>query len=369
MINLTPKLKRNFYRILPFGIIWLIFGWAFLWTEYAVISVIGQQRMPESAIDITPTIVGFASLSVFFVGCFVGFMEVVLIRRLFFKSSLPQKIIRKFLLYAILMSVLIFVFYMLAASIEMKTSVFTKAVFSRYKTFFFSITNVSTMVQIVFSLIASLLYSEISDHLGHGVLLNFFTGKYHKPVVENRIFMFTDMKNSTSIAEQLGHVNYFEFLKNYYNNLSDAIINNHGEVYQYIGDEIVISWNLNDKNAVQNSVMCFFEMQKDLVKQKQWYKKTYGVFPEFKGALHSGEVTTGEIGALKKEIFFTGDVLNTTARMQQLCGKYEVEILISENLKYELIGHSNFGVVFVGKNALKGKTKPVELFTVVENTI
>ena len=47
-----------------------------------------------------------------------------------------------------------------------------------------------------------------------------------------------------------------------------------------------------------------------------WYNQKFGVNPDFKAGIHLGEVTTGEIGALKKEIIFTGDVLNTTARIQ-----------------------------------------------------
>lgn len=362
MIKLTPKHKRNLGRIIPFGIIWLIIGWSFLWTEYAVIAVMDEQSGPPSAIALSPTIVLFASVSIFFIGCFVGVMEVMFINRLFVKSSLPQKVFGKFLVYAVLMMVLIFVFFMLAASIEMKESVFSQVVFNRYKTFFFSITNVSTAFQLAFSLVVSLLYSEISDNLGQGVLHNFFLGKYHKPIVENRIFMFTDMKQSTSIAEKLGHIDYFRFLRTYYEDLSDAIINNYGEVYQYIGDEIVISWKLSDKKAVKKSIKCFYAMKRDLASKKDWYLKTYGVFPEFKGGIHLGEVTTGEIGALKKEIFFTGDVLNTTARIQALCTTYKTDLLVSGAVAQHLDSLKEYNIERLGEVNLKGKNENMILY-------
>lgn len=363
MINFTSKLRRNLLRVIPFGIIWLVIGWVTLYTEYAVVSIMDPQPVLQAAISISPKIVLFASISVFFIGCMVGFLEVSLINRYFIKSSFPKKIISKFLIYGVLMFVIIFIFYMLAASIEMEQFILNEAVFDRYLSFLFSITNLSTNIQILFSLIVSLLYAEISENLGQSVLLNFFTGKYHNPVVEHRIFMFTDMKDSTTIAEQLGHIKYFDYLRSYYNDLSNAIIKNRGDVYQYIGDEIVISWNSKKKNAVQQSIQCFFDMKQDLAKKKDWYLETYGVFPDFKGALHLGEVTTGEIGALKKEIFFTGDVLNTTSRMQSLCKEYQVDFLVSHDLKDAI--HDDFLFPFqkVGETILKGKSQSIELYT------
>ena len=73
--------------------------------------------------------------------------------------------------------------------------------------------------------------------------------------------MFLDMKSSTTIAESLGHVKYFEMLKEYYSDLSDPIIKYSGEIYQYVGDEIVVSWKL--KNGLQNNncIQCFFAMK------------------------------------------------------------------------------------------------------------
>lgn len=213
-------------------------------------------------------------------------------------------------------------------------------------------------------MLISLLYAEIRDNLGQHVLLNFFTGKYHKPVAETRIFMFADMKASTTIAENLGHIKYFELLRSYYFDLSSAIVNNHGEVYQYIGDEIVISWTIKNGLAKNYCLNCYFDMKADLVKRKETYLKNYGVFPDFKAGLHFGEVTTGEIGALKKEIFFTGDVLNTTARLQSLCSTYEVDLVMSKNLIDQLDITDKYDVQHIGEPQLRGKNDTLDLVTV-----
>jgi adenylate cyclase len=172
------------------------------------------------------------------------------------------------------------------------------------------------------------------------------------------------MKNSTQIAEELGHQMYFELLRSYYNELSESIINNEGEVYQYIGDEVVISWRYHQDESVFKSVKCFFDMKSDLEQRKMWYLANYGVHPKFKGAIHFGEVTIGEIGALKKDIFFTGDVLNTTARIQSMCNTYQSELLISEDIYNQLIEEKDFKYKYEDEVVLKGKTKPIKLFSV-----
>ena len=363
---LSPKYKRDFSKILLFGIIWLILGLIFLCIEYAALAGIKNQNASKSGILITSKIFIFASTSVFFVGCLVGFLEIRFINKFFVTKSFPTKLLGKFIIYVVFMLSIMFVFYQLAASIEMETSVFSNIVFERYKAFFFSITNISTSVQLGFSLLLSLLYAEVRDNLGQNVLLNFFTGKYHKPVVEHRTFMFTDMKNSTAIAEKLGNIKYFKFLRRYYNDLSSAILNHNGEVYQYIGDEIVISWQNSKKSSAENSVNCFFAMQQALLEKRDIYLMEFGVFPEFKAAIHKGEVTVGEIGALKKEIFFTGDVLNTTARIQNLCAKFKMDLLVSKSVANDLKERNNFIFKNIDNVVLKGKKNTMSIIGILE---
>lgn len=83
--------------------------------------------------------------------------------------------------------------------------------------------------------------------------------------------------------------------------------------------------------------------------------------PKFKGALHAGIVLAAEIGHIKKDIVYSGDVLNVTARMESLCNKYEADILVSKSLfnlldkKHEII-YDDLGAL-----SLKGKDEKLEL--------
>lgn len=360
---LSPKTKRNISQILPFGLIWMVSGLVFFVVEQAARG--DSASSPSTGIEIDLNIFLFGTLANTGVGLLVGAIEVLYLNPAFANKSFTKKILYKILFYIAMMFVITFLTYPIAASMELNTSIFDPRVWDKYFRYLTSITHLSTDLQLAVTLGASLFYAEISENIGHGILINFFTGKYHTPVEENRIFMFLDMKSSTSIAEKLGHIRYFELLKAYYVDLSNAIINHQGEIYQYVGDEIVVSWSYKAGTVQNHCIKCFFAMKEDLRKQAAWYEQRFGVLPAFKAGFHLGEVTTGEIGALKKEIIFTGDVLNTTARIQGLCNQYNVDLLISEELLNNLDLDAEFRVKSMGKNELRGKQENIALYTIL----
>lgn len=360
---LSPKAIRNISRIIPFGLIWFVSGMIFFVIETAAMG--GLEQRPSTAIQIDFKIFIFGTLANMLLGLFVGAVEVLFLNQVFAKKSLTRKIIYKTLFYTSVILVIILITYPIAVSMELDTNLFDKRVWSRLSEFLTSFTHLSNDLQLAVQLGVSLFYAEISENIGHGILINFFTGKYHTPTEEKRIFMFLDMKSSTTIAETLGHTRYFELLKAYYIDLSDAIIRFSGELYQYVGDEIVVSWKYEKGIQNNNCIKCFLAMKEDLRKRADWYDKNFGLVPGFKAGFHLGEVTTGEIGALKKEIIFTGDVLNATARIQGLCNQYQVDLLISEDLVLSLDLDSEFQIKSLGKNELRGKMENLELYTIV----
>ncbi|WP_425390512.1 adenylate/guanylate cyclase domain-containing protein [Ekhidna sp.] len=360
-MKISPKAKRNLNRIIPFGLIWLLSGWVFLLTEF--VATRNQSGSSETEIELTLPVFIFASIAITIIGLFVGTLEMVYLEKRFRKHSLRGKIFYKFLIYFILFLVIIAVNYPIAASLEQGVSIISSDVWERTGKFFQSITFLNTLFQLSLSLFVSLIYAAISENLGHQVFINFFTGKYHKPTVETRIFMFLDMKSSTTIAESLGHVRYFKLLQEYYDLMSDPIVSCQGEVYQYIGDEIVVSWKLEKGLANANCVNCFFEIQEQLKDRRDYLLNEYGFEVGFKAGMHYGEVTIGEVGALKKEIVFTGDVLNTTARIQSQCNDLNSDLLVSGKLKEALSRHS-YEFNSRGAIELRGKDKKIELFSV-----
>lgn len=364
-MELSPITKRNIAKVIPFGLIWLGLGWIFMFIEYAAIG--DFDNASSTAIRVNTEILIFASIAVTLLGLLIGTIELVWLNKAFLNKSFVAKIIYKQIFYVVFLFLIIFLTFPIAASMELKTSIFDHQVWQKYLDFLSSITSASTFVQMSVSLFLCLIYAEISEHIGQNVLLNFFTGKYHKPKEEQRIFMFLDMKSSTTIAENLGHIEYFGMLKEYYNTFSDAIIRYNGEVYQYIGDEIVVTWEYEKGIANGNCLQTYLAMKNKLKLRSDYFAKRFGVAPSFKAGLHSGFVTTGEIGALKKEIIFTGDVLNTTARIQALCNQFGVDILLSKELAEQIEPPTSTQYKTLGQQQLKGRKESIELVTLVTN--
>jgi len=326
----------------------------------------GYNYIAKDSIVLTTEIFLFSSIAVTVVGLLIGVIEVLFLESLFRNKSFGKKIVYKLLLYITFFFVIIFITYPYAASLELQSHFFDKKVWEKYLNFLTSYTFLNTNVQLGISLLLSLFYHEISENLGHHVLLNYLTGKYNKPTEEKRIFMFTDMRSSTSIAEKIGHIKYFELLKAYYAAFSNAIINHSGEVYQYVGDEIIISWKFKQGIKHNNSLNCFFAMKQALKDKTDWFQKKFGVVPDFKAGIHYGKVTTGEIGVLKKEIIFTGDVLNATARIQGLCNQYNVDLLISGKMLEALQLTAEVKTKALGEVTLRGKKESIALYTTVD---
>jgi adenylate cyclase len=156
-------------------------------------------------------------------------------------------------------------------------------------------------------------------------------------------------------------------LQEYYNDLSGPVIQYAGEIYQYVGDEIIVSWTMKKGLQNNNCIQCYFAMLKAIKKQSDKYIKRFGLLPTFKAGFHCGKVTAGEIGLIKKEIIFTGDILNATARIQALCQTYNTDILVSGTLVKQLDLDSQFVIKSLGENELRGKDERIQLFTITVN--
>lgn len=209
---------------------------------------------------------------------------------------------------------------------------------------------------------------QVNDKFGQGLLLAFIKGKYHKAKKEKRIFMFVDLIGSTSIAEELGNEKYYNLLKDFFADITDSIIYNGGKIYQYVGDEVVISWRCDEKSSSYDFLNCYFDMRKGIEAKKEIYESRYGQLPDFKAAIHYGDVTVGEIGIIKKDLTFSGDVLNTASRILGFCKEYQKKLLISEKLfQYAHKNESKFEFIKMGEELLRGKSKKTGIYTVVQN--
>ena len=236
--------------------------------------------------------------------------------------------------------------------------------------FYASLFAPARLTQILVALVmytVIVLFLQISRLLGDGVLLKILTGKYNKPVEEERIFMFLDMKSSTTIAEKLGHEKFYSLLNSFFHEITEPVLTTKAEIYQYVGDEIVFTWKMTDGVEDANCLRIFFLIKDKVRQKKDEYLEKYGAIPEFKAGIHFGKVIVGQIGDLKREIVFNGDVLNTTSRIQELCNTYYQELIISRRLLAQLRLPKDYNQNHLGCVKLKGKEEEVNIFGITRS--
>lgn len=213
----------------------------------------------------------------------------------------------------------------------------------------------------VMCLFTSLLY-QLGNKVGWGALGRLVLGKYHRPTAEDRIFLFVDVRGSTTLAETLGHVQYSHLIRDFFHDMGAPIRAHRGEVYQYVGDEVVVTWPWAAGLHAANCLRCFFAMQRAIDERRDYYLHTYGTVPAFKAALHGGPVMATQVGAIKTELVFHGDVLNTTARMEAQCNVLHSRLLLSSTLYDALPKAAECQFRQLGSQLLRGKADGVTLY-------
>jgi adenylate cyclase len=209
------------------------------------------------------------------------------------------------------------------------------------------------------------LFLQISFKFGQGTFTKILFGKYQTPKEEKRVFMFLDINSSTSIAERIGDRKYHSFLKDFFADITQPILENKGEIYQYAGDEVIIAWTLKEGVENNQSVKCFFDIKQKIADHAIRYRSLYGVVPSFKAGIHCGNVIAGEVGIIKRDITYSGDVLNTTARVQSMCKEFKVDLIVSGELMEDWKATSAYTMRPLGLMKLRGKEKDIMLNAVL----
>lgn len=299
------------------------------------------------------------------VGIVTSFAEITIFSKFFRKRSFSTIIIAKTLFYLVVLIVAVLISAALSVTLLQDVTLpFMEAYSLQISNFFTSIIFHQVLILAIIVSLLTNFFRQISAYFGKGTLFKLITGKYHSPREEERIFMFLDLKSSTTIAEKLGHIRFSEFLKDYFFDISEEIYKNNGEVYQYVGDEVVVTWEKWSGITANQCIQCHFDIMKRLEKVAPVYIAKYGVAPSSKSGFHIGKVVTTEVGEMKQEIVYHGDTVNTASRIQGECNKYGKSILVSGELIGVLNMAKDFHLEMTGTTLLRGKEQTIELYSV-----
>jgi adenylate cyclase len=202
---------------------------------------------------------------------------------------------------------------------------------------------------------------SIANLIGPRTLRNFITGRYHSPVEENRFVLFVDIAGSTGLAERLGGIGIHRFLDRTFRLLTEAVVDQRGEVHDYVGDEIIVTWP-QEAGAVEcRPLRCFIAMRDALTEAAGQFEREFGAAPKIRGSLHFGPVIIGEIGDVKRAIAFNGDVMNTAARLEELSRNVDGGFIASRAAMERFASAPPFAIRDLGRLPIRGRADGIDV--------
>jgi len=217
---------------------------------------------------------------------------------------------------------------------------------------------------IVFSTIMSVaanLVLAMGGLLGFGTLKNLLTGRYVQPKREERAFLLIDLKDSTGLAERLGPVLFHELLNDFFRDVADAALECNAEIHKYVGDEAILTWTSAVALGDSGCLACPFVVRDFMEANRQSYLKRFGAVPSFRASLHCGEIVTGEIGDVRREIAYVGDTLNVAARLLDAAKTLGRDVLISADLLARATLPSGIVAEPLPTLTVRGRAVPLEI--------
>jgi adenylate cyclase len=205
---------------------------------------------------------------------------------------------------------------------------------------------------------------QMANMIGSRILRNIILGHYRQPKTEERIFMFLDLQGSTTVAERLGHEQFCRLIQDCFADLTQSALMHEVEIYQYVGDEAILTWNKEKGCKEANCLRVFYAFNDTLAKRADYYLKKYQYLPVFKAGMNMGAVAVAEIGTIKRNIAYLSDVLNTAARIESLCNEIGKPLLISEEVTLMLGNVPGYEMHFTKEIKLRGKNKLIKIYSV-----
>jgi len=176
--------------------------------------------------------------------------------------------------------------------------------------------------------------------------------------------LFADLEGFTRLAEQLPAHEVLEILNRHLEVMVEAVDAFEGTVDKYIGDAILVFWNLSDADlGAERAVRCALAMH-DAIARVQSESLAGGRKPlRIRIGIATGEAIVGDVGPRhRRERTVIGDTVNMAARLESLNKRFHSQTLIAgatlARVRTRVLGRD------LGAVVLSGRREPVHCFEV-----
>ena len=178
-------------------------------------------------------------------------------------------------------------------------------------------------------------------------------------------FLFSDIRGFTPISESFkdNPEELVKLINRFLTNQTDIILKWGGTVDKYMGDCIMAFWNapLDDENHTHSAISAAIEMRKAL---KEFNEGEHTGISIFTGTgINTGDCIVGNMGSTSRfDYSVIGDAVNLAARLESQCKEWDTDLIISEFT--HSVESDNFEFVRLGDVTVKGKSVPVDIYTI-----
>ncbi|MFZ1219127.1 MAG: adenylate/guanylate cyclase domain-containing protein [Chthoniobacterales bacterium] len=180
--------------------------------------------------------------------------------------------------------------------------------------------------------------------------------------------LFSDIVGFTAMTESADPEKLVKQLNEYLSRMTSAVFQHNGTLDKFIGDAVMAVWgNVGSRGVAEDAKACAraaVAMRGELAALNQKWAGE-GIAPFHIGiGINHGDVLVGNIGSQEKaDPTVIGDAVNLASRLEALTRTYAVDILVGASAS-DLI-RDEFHLRSVALVQVKGKTKPVEVFTLI----
>jgi adenylate cyclase len=180
--------------------------------------------------------------------------------------------------------------------------------------------------------------------------------------------LFSDLIGFTTLAEKADPEALVAQLNEYLSRMTSVIFSNGGTLDKFIGDAIMAVWgNVRSLGTAQDAKSCAraaLGMRHALSQLNQGWREQGRMGLGMGIGVNHGEVVVGNIGSQERmDPTVIGDAVNLASRLEGLTRTYGVDMLIGASVA-ELVRDEVY-LRSVARVQVKGKTKPVDVFTFI----
>lgn len=194
---------------------------------------------------------------------------------------------------------------------------------------------------------------EFIGSLGHNVITDVKLGDQVEKIVT---VLFSDIRDYTTLSEQMSPEENFKFVCSFNERMGPAIRRHNGFINQYLGDAIMAIFPGNAADALSAAI----EMQKE-VQALNKIRVSQDQMPIQIGVgMHTGPLIMGITGdESRMDATTISDTVNIASRLESLTKHYRTNIIISDASLKQIAEKENFHLRTLGMVQLKGKREAV----------